>query len=90
MASDGIEARLFDVSGKQSRVVLESEFSACVLDPQDSNSGYNRDDREGNDHLRDCEPLLVRYSALAVHFCLSTSARLLSRPDKLGLVHVWQ
>ena len=73
MAPDGVEARLFNVGSKQSRVVLESEFCACVLDPEDSHCGYNSDDREGNDHLRDCDPLLVRCSALAIHVYASTS-----------------
>jgi hypothetical protein len=85
MSTNCVSACLLDVRREQSSVVLKPEFSACCSDSENTERRNDRNNRDGYDHLRDREPLLLCYAAGAFHLTpLPPTRSHYAGPDKLG------
>ena len=89
MPANGIETRLFNIGRKQSGGRLQPELGARGSDSEDAKGRYDRDDCEGDDHLRDGEPLLM--FGFAFHVTpLTSDTECSAGPEQTRLVHLWQ
>ena len=75
MTANGVDAGLLDVGGEESGGVLKPEFRAGVCNPEHSEDGDDSDDRDGDDHLHSCEPVLLRGWLLVLWFIYASTSR---------------